>query len=121
MSGVTVAIQTEGGDVRNETLTGDAVVITAVGNACDRTPDGLMAEFVPQLQGMATSSGPQADGYDIRIARDMGANVVHMNHIQVHPTGMVNPSDASNLTKFLAPEAFRGSGGILVNQKGLRF
>ncbi|GBG88332.1 hypothetical protein CBR_g46898, partial [Chara braunii] len=41
--------------------------------------------------------------------------------VQLHPTGFVDPADPTNPTKFLAPEALRGCGGILLNQKGERF
>eukprot|EP01100_Stratorugosa_tubuloviscum_P004647 TRINITY_DN2168_c0_g4_i1.p1 TRINITY_DN2168_c0_g4~~TRINITY_DN2168_c0_g4_i1.p1 ORF type:complete len:336 (-),score=136.80 TRINITY_DN2168_c0_g4_i1:112-1119(-) len=44
-----------------------------------------------------------------------------MDKIQVHPTGLVDPKDPLNPTKFLGPEALRASGGILVNQIGKRF
>lgn len=40
---------------------------------------------------------------------------------QVHPTSLVNPDDPTNLSKFLAPESMRGSGGILLNAQGKRF
>lgn len=40
---------------------------------------------------------------------------------KVHPTSLVDPSDPTNLSKFLAPEAMRGSGGILVDAQGKRF
>lgn len=40
---------------------------------------------------------------------------------QVHPTSLVDPADPTNLSKFLAPEAMRGSGGILVDALGKRF
>lgn len=40
---------------------------------------------------------------------------------QVHPTSLVDPADPTNLSKFLAPEAMRGSGGIIVDKDGRRF
>jgi len=39
----------------------------------------------------------------------------------VHPTAFVDVRDPKNPTKFLAPEALRAVGGILVNAKGKRF
>lgn len=33
----------------------------------------------------------------------------------------MDPADPTNLSKFLAPEAMRGSGGILVDYQGNRF
>lgn len=44
-----------------------------------------------------------------------------MDKVQLHPTGFIDPKDPSNSTKYLAPEALRGSGGILVNSYGKRF
>jgi succinate dehydrogenase/fumarate reductase flavoprotein subunit len=41
--------------------------------------------------------------------------------VQPDPTGFLDPKDPSNPTKYLAPEAIRGSGGVLVNSEGKRF
>lgn len=41
--------------------------------------------------------------------------------VQVHPTSLVDPEDPTNLSKFLAPESMRGSGGILLDAQGKRF
>ena len=48
-----------------------AVIIAAGGSAFDQTEEGLLAEFTPHLRGMATSSGPQADGSGIKLAREV--------------------------------------------------
>lgn len=39
----------------------------------------------------------------------------------MHPTGFIDPSSPQTLSKILAPEALRGSGGVLLNSKGERF
>ena len=44
-----------------------------------------------------------------------------MDQVQVHPTGFVDPKDPSAKTKFLAAEALRGVGGILIDKDGARF
>lgn len=44
-----------------------------------------------------------------------------MEYVQVHPTGIVNPKDPNNKVKFLAAEALRGVGGIIINSEGERF
>lgn len=44
-----------------------------------------------------------------------------MERVQLHPTGFVDPSQPGSTSKFLAPEALRGSGGVLLNQQGHRF
>jgi succinate dehydrogenase/fumarate reductase flavoprotein subunit len=55
------------------------------------------------------------------MARAIGANLFHMEHVQVHPTGLVDPSDPTAAHKLLGPEALRGLGGLLLNRKGERF
>jgi len=45
-----------------------------------------------------------------------------MDQIQIHPTGFVDPTDRYNNVKFLAAEALRGLGGILIDPRnGERF
>ncbi len=56
------------------------------------------------------------DGY--AMAFNAGAELVDMEMVQFHPTGMVYPSSARGL---LVTEAVRGEGGKLYNAKGERF
>ena len=44
-----------------------------------------------------------------------------MELVQVHPTGLVDPNEPDSKVKFLAAEALRGVGGILLNKTGDRF
>ena len=44
-----------------------------------------------------------------------------MEYVQVHPTGLVNPKELDAKLKFLAAEALRGVGGIILNGLGERF
>ncbi|KAK6053764.1 hypothetical protein COOONC_08731, partial [Cooperia oncophora] len=55
------------------------------------------------------------------MARAMGAQVIGMDRVQIHPTAFVDPADPSAGTKFLAAEALRGKGAILINSEGVRF
>jgi NAD(P)H-flavin reductase len=57
----------------------------------------------------------------MKIASSAGANLIDMNKVQLHPTGFIDPQNPTAHTKYLGPEALRGSGGILVNQQGERF
>ncbi len=116
-------------------LPAGAVIIAAGGSAFDQSETGLLAEFAPHLRGLATSSGPQADGSGIKLAREVnirpifhhhhfdqiGAHLVNMDRIQIHPSGFIDPTSPSSASKFLAPEALRGSGGILLDNHGVRF
>ena len=56
------------------------------------------------------------DGYGM--AYEAGAELIDMEMIQFHPTGMVKPESARGR---LVTEAVRGEGGILLNNKGERF
>src|SRR5215217_8110724 len=57
-------------------------------------------------------------GDGIALAYEAGVNLVDMEMVQFHPTGMVWPEKAVGT---LATEAIRGEGGILLNSKGERF
>lgn len=102
-------------------LDAGAVILTTGGAACDVEADGLMQKYAPDVMGMATSSGAQATGKGIKIAQAIGVDLVNMHRVQLHPTGFIDPSCPSSPSKFLAPEALRGNGGILINQEGNRF
>jgi succinate dehydrogenase/fumarate reductase flavoprotein subunit/predicted heme/steroid binding protein len=51
----------------------------------------------------------------------IGGNGIDMDKVQVHPTGLVDPKDPGSKWKFLAAEALRGEGGLLLNADGDRF
>ncbi len=57
-------------------------------------------------------------GEGMALAYEAGAELVDMEMVQFHPTGMVWPEKALGT---LATEAIRGEGGILLNSKGERF
>jgi succinate dehydrogenase / fumarate reductase, flavoprotein subunit len=57
-------------------------------------------------------------GEGVTLAYEAGAELVDMEMVQFHPTGMVWPEKALGT---LATEAIRGEGGILLNSKGERF
>ena len=57
-------------------------------------------------------------GEGVALAYKAGVDLVDMEMVQFHPTGMVWPEKALGT---LATEAIRGEGGILLNSKGERF
>jgi len=99
----------------------DAVVLTTGGFGYDCSEGSLMAKHRPDLVGIPTTNGSFADGSGIKTGMDLGATLIDMNKVQLHPTGFIDPKDPRNHTKYLGPEALRGSGGILLNQQGGRF
>ncbi len=57
-------------------------------------------------------------GEGMALAYEAGVDLVDMEMVQFHPTGMVWPEKALGI---LATEAIRGEGGILLNSKGERY
>ena len=57
-------------------------------------------------------------GEGVTLAYEAGSDLVDMEMVQFHPTGMVWPEEVAGT---LATEAIRGEGGILLNSKGERF
>ena len=83
--------------------------------------DSLIYEFAKNLTNFPTTSGKGSIGSGMKIARKIGAKLIDMNYIQIHPTSFVDLKDEFNKHKYLAPELLRGKGGILINNKGERF
>ena len=65
-----------------------------------------------------TSNSQDCTGDGYALAVQAGAELLDMEFIQFHPTGMVFPPGVSGL---LVTEAVRGEGGILRNNQGERF
>eukprot|EP01012_Entosiphon_sulcatum_P017577 TRINITY_DN2233_c0_g1_i1.p1 TRINITY_DN2233_c0_g1~~TRINITY_DN2233_c0_g1_i1.p1 ORF type:complete len:480 (-),score=46.07 TRINITY_DN2233_c0_g1_i1:11-1450(-) len=104
-------------DGLEESVTGPVILATGgFGHDAD-----LLQQYAPQLVGMPTSNGAWATGDGIKVATLIGANLVDMDYIQVHPTGFVDPSNPTDSSKVLCAEALRGVGGLLINDSGVRF
>jgi succinate dehydrogenase / fumarate reductase flavoprotein subunit len=65
-----------------------------------------------------TSNSQDCTGDGYALGYEAGAELVDMEFIQFHPTGMVYPPGVAGL---LVTEAVRGEGGILRNASGERF
>lgn len=39
--------------------------------------------------------------------------MIHLDKVQIHPTGIVDIKDPFNEKKWLCPEALRGCGGVI--------
>ena len=107
---------------KEKILKSKAVILTCGGFGHDfDSNDSLLKEFVPNIMKFPTTNGPQTTGGGVKIARSIGADLVDMDQVQIHPTGYVDFKDRFSKNKILAPELLRGVGGILINQKGERF
>lgn len=65
-----------------------------------------------------TSNSWESTGDGHTLAYDAGADLVDMEFIQFHPTGMIWPPSVRGI---LVTEAVRGEGGVLKNNQGKRF
>jgi len=65
-----------------------------------------------------TSNSWEYTGDGHSLAYDAGAELIDMEFVQFHPTGMVWPPSVKGL---LVTEAVRGEGGLLTNRNGERF
>ncbi|KAI0967580.1 FAD binding domain-containing protein [Xylaria arbuscula] len=93
------------------------VVFAAGGFAGDA--HGLLAKHRPDLAGMPSTNDARPAPH--HLLAEIGAEFVDMDSVQIHPTGFVDPKDPSATYKFLAAEALRGEGGILLSAAGRRF
>ncbi|KAJ7036952.1 Flavocytochrome c [Mycena alexandri] len=113
--------------VEYELLAGDIVsargdVILATGGyAADSSPTGLLAQHRPELLALPTTNADHATGDGLLLATAVSAGTCDLDQVQVHPTGFVDPANPDAKTKFLAAEALRGAGGLLLDAHGKRF
>ncbi|KAJ0400146.1 hypothetical protein ATCC90586_007228 [Pythium insidiosum] len=95
-----------------------AVILATGGFSANRN---LFKRFAPGLEAFPTTNGACAQGDGVLMAEALGADLILMDKVQLHPTGFINPKDRNAQQKFLAPEAIRGSGALLFNSSGKRF
>ncbi|KAI1451586.1 Flavocytochrome c [Annulohypoxylon moriforme] len=80
---------------------------------------GLLSKYRPDLAGIPSTNEARPASHGLLSA--IGASFVDMDSVQIHPTGFVDPKDPGSAYKFLAAEALRGEGGILLSGEGKRF
>ncbi|KAJ9303142.1 hypothetical protein DTO271G3_516 [Paecilomyces variotii] len=110
-------------EYEGQTHTADGVVVLATGGyAADFTGENsLLKKWRPDTYGLSSTNGTHATGDGQKMLMAIGANGIDMDKVQVHPTGLIDPKDPTSKWKFLAAEALRGEGGLLLNSDGQRF
>jgi len=111
-------VYTKGGETFREH---GPVILCTGGFGADFSGSGFLAQFRPDLLHLPTTNGEHCTGDGIRMGQAMGAKVIDLEWVQVHPTGLVKPDDPDAKIKFLAAEALRGVGGLIFDANGKRF
>ncbi|KAF8549028.1 Flavocytochrome c [Imleria badia] len=105
---------------KTETAYGPVILATG-GYAADFTSDSLLKKHRPEYYELPTTNGDHCTGDGQKMAMAIGASAVDLEKVQVHPTGLVDPNEPDAKVKFLAAEALRGVGGLLLDKNGDRF
>lgn len=109
VDGVTVALS----DGQQREIAAGSVVLATGGFGANRA---LITKYRPDLAGYQTTNQPGTTGDGLSLAAAVGAELVDMTEIQVHPTVQQDTDHA-----YLIGEAVRGEGAILVDHAGHRF
>merc|ERR1712054_565554 len=83
-----------------------------IGVECTTRDGNTVQEYGPVI--ICTGDG-------LKMSMAVGADTVDLEWIQVHPPGLVHPEEPDAKVKFLAAEALRGVGGVLLDMEGKRF
>lgn len=98
-------------DEADYTIKAKAVILATGGFGAN---EDMYTRYRPDLKGTVTTNAPSATGDGIVMAEEVGADLVDIEQIQLHPT-------VEQTTSILITESVRGDGAILVNQGGKRF
>ncbi|KAL4779777.1 FAD binding domain-containing protein [Aspergillus varians] len=104
------------GEETTRTLRGPVVFATG-GFAGDVR--GMVLKYRPDLAALPSTNEAREGSQPLLV--DVGARLIDMDQVQVHPTGFLDEKDKSATVKFLAAEALRGEGGIMLLSNGQRF
>ncbi|KAH7099402.1 Flavocytochrome c [Auriculariales sp. MPI-PUGE-AT-0066] len=79
---------------------------------------GTLKQYRPDLAGFPSTNEAWPGSTPLLTA--VGAQLLDMEMVQVHPTGFVDPKEPGKPVKFLAAEVLRGEGGLMLRD-GKRF
>jgi flavocytochrome c len=118
-AGGVVGCEYEKGGVRKKEY--GPVIFCSGGFGADFGSDSLLAKYRPDLLHLPTTNGEHCTGDAIKMGESVGCRTIDLEWVQVHPTGLVKPDDPDAKVKFLAAEALRGVGGLVLDANGRRF
>eukprot|EP00808_Paulinella_micropora_P017111 g56316.t1 len=100
---------------------GAVVVSTGGYGAGVLDTNSVLSKLRPDIMSLPTTNGDPCTGDAIDFVSAVGGEMVDLKEVQVHPTGLVHPNFPNDKIKFLAAEALRGEGGLLIDKEGRRF
>lgn len=118
--GEVIGVEYESPDGQKTQLHGPVVLATG-GYAADFTDNSLLKKYRPDIYNLPTTNGDYSTGDGHKMILAIGGNAVDLEKVQVHPTGLVHPDEPNAKVLFLAAEALRGVGGLLLTNDGQRF
>lgn len=108
--GIATGVKAESADTAY-TVKAKAVILATGGFGAN---EELYTKYREELKGFVTTNTPGATGDGLIMAEAIGAALVDVEQIQIHPT-------VEQSTSIMITEGVRGDGAILVNQEGRRF
>lgn len=105
-------VEVKSGDLTKQ-VSAKAVILATGGFGASKE---YIERFRPDLKDYKTTNQPGATGDGLKLAENVGAELMQMNLVQVHPTVQ---QDTPHV--YLIGESVRGEGAILVNADGQRF
>ncbi|MFV0496826.1 MAG: flavocytochrome c [Candidatus Fimivivens sp.] len=108
--GAVTGVKAEG-EQADYLFVGKAIVIATGGFGAN---EELYTKYKAELEGFVTTNAPGATGDGIVMGEAVGAQLVDIDQIQIHPT-------VHQATSIMITEGLRGDGAILVNRLGERF
>ncbi|ETT46695.1 flavocytochrome c [Paenibacillus sp. FSL P4-0338] len=109
--GMVTGVKVTDKDGKQYTISANSVILAAGGFGANMD---MIKGYQPKLEGFSTTNHPGATGDGTTMAEKIGAKLVDMKEIQIHPTTIPNQG-------VLITEGVRGDGAILVNSEGKRF
>ncbi|MFS0660434.1 flavocytochrome c [Niallia alba] len=109
--GAIVGVKATDKNMNPFTVTAKSVILATGGFGANAE---MVIEYNENLEGFSTTNHAGATGSGIVMAEEVGADLVDIDQIQIHPT--TDPE-----TGYLFTEGLRGDGAILINKEGKRF
>ncbi|RIB14084.1 FAD binding domain-containing protein [Gigaspora rosea] len=98
------------------------VILSTRGYAADFIEDSLLKKYRPDIYNLPTTNGKHSTGDGHKMVITIGERLLISDMEKVKSSNWIGyPKEPDAKIKFLAAEALRGVGGLLLNSEGKRF